>query len=226
MLNQIAQPDTVFPNGVERRAGLSGQSPWRKPQVDRNGMDDQTGTERPCPQTEWMIAVRDRRDRAAFARLFDHYGPRLKAVAMRGGASAAEAEDIVQDVMLTIWHKARYFDASRAQVSAWIYRIARNRQIDLFRRRARPEPEEITGEERNAEDAAEAVALDQEAAQLRAALARLNPDQRQMIEKAYLGEMTHVEIQEETGLPLGTIKSRLRLGLERLRHELKELRKA
>ena len=68
-------------------------------------------------QTRWMIAVRDRRDREAFGRLFDFYAPRLKAVAMRSGANAAQAEDIVQDVMLAVWHRAAQFDAARAQVS-------------------------------------------------------------------------------------------------------------
>ena len=177
-------------------------------------------------QTRWMIAVRDRRDREAFGRLFDFYAPRLKAVVMRSGANAAQAEDIVQDVMLAVWHRAAQFDATRAQVSGWVYRIARNRQIDLARRAPRPVPEEIAEPDTASEDATDILALEQEAGRLREALARLKPDQREMIEKAYLGELSHTEIQDVTGLPLGTIKSRIRLGLDRLRHELKGLRRS
>ncbi|MBZ0128303.1 MAG: sigma-70 family RNA polymerase sigma factor [Rhodobacteraceae bacterium] len=171
-----------------------------------------------------MLAVRDHRDRAAFAALFDHFAPRLKGFIMRSGTGSAQAEEIIQDVMLTVWRKSAQFDPARAQVSAWIYQIARNRQIDIIRKERRPLPDEL-GEDPGAEpDASQIMAIEQEAGQLKLALARLKPDQRDIIEKAYLGELTHQEISTQTGLPLGTIKSRIRLGLERLRHELKGLR--
>lgn len=176
-------------------------------------------------QTLWMLAIRDQRDKAAFGRLFDHYAPRLKGFVIRSGAPAAQAEDVVQDVMMTVWRKARLFDPERAQVSAWIYQIARNRQIDILRKEARPIPEALKAEEDDAgPDAGQVIALEQETDVLREALGRLAPAQREMIEKAYIGELSHTEIAEETGLPLGTIKSRIRLGLDRLRHELKDLR--
>lgn len=176
-------------------------------------------------QTLWLIAVRDRRDRAAFARLFDHFAPRIKAMLMRSGLRDGASEDVVQDVMLTVWKKAAQFDPHRAEASAWIYRIARNRQIDLARREKRPVPDELAEPSEVQQDAGQIVALDQEARRLREALDRLTPDQTAIIEKAFLGELTHSEISRETGLPLGTIKSRIRLGLDRLRHELKDLRK-
>ena len=176
-------------------------------------------------QTRWMVAVRDRRDRDSFARLFDFYAPRLKAFVMRGGTDAAQAEEVVQEVMLSVWRRADQFDPARAQVSGWIYQIARNAQIDKFRRENRPLPEVLQNPpEEPQTDAGDAVALDQETRRLRAALARLNPEQREMIEKAYLGDLTHHQIRDLTGLPLGTIKSRIRLGLDRLRHELKSIR--
>lgn len=173
-------------------------------------------------QTSWMLAVRDGRDRAAFARLFDFFAPRLKGVIMRGGMSPAQAEDVVQDVMLTVWRKAHLFDPERAQVSSWVYQIARNRQIDVIRKERRPVPEELKQPDAPQEDAAQVVALDQEVGKLKDALSRLKPAQREMVEKAYLGELSHSEIKAQTGLPLGTIKSRIRLGLEKLRHELKD----
>lgn len=175
-------------------------------------------------QTRWMLAVRDRRDKAAFARLFDFYAPRLKGFAIRSGADPSLAEEIVQDVMLTVWHKAHLFDPERAQVSGWIYQVTRNRQIDMMRRVGRAMPEELKHEDGHEPDPGQILALEQEAGKLKQALQRLKPEQRAMIEKAYLGDLTHQEIRAETGLPLGTIKSRIRLGLERLRHELKGLR--
>ena len=84
-------------------------------------------------QTEWMLSVRDHRDKVAFAALFDHFGTRLKGFIMRSGMPSAQAEEVVQDVMMSVWRKAAVFDPHRAQVSAWIYQIARNRQIDVVR---------------------------------------------------------------------------------------------
>lgn len=176
------------------------------------------------PQTTLMLAVRDDRDRQAFSALFDHFAPRLKAFVMRSGTRAGQAEEIVQEVMLTVWRKASHFDPARAQVSAWIYQIARNRQIDVIRKENRPLPEDLAPAPDTAPDASQMLALDQEAGHLKQALACLKPDQRDMIERVYLGELSHQEISTQTGLPLGTVKSRIRLGLDRLRHELKELR--
>lgn len=176
-------------------------------------------------QTTWMLAVRNARDKAAFAALFDHFAPRLKGFVMRSGASSGQAEEIVQEVMLTVWRKAEQFDPARAQVSSWIYQIARNRQIDVFRAERTPLPEDLAPEAEDFEpDASQILGLEQEAERLKSALAQLAPEQRVMIEKAYLGELTHQEISAQTGLPLGTIKSRIRLGMERLRHTLKDMR--
>lgn len=175
-------------------------------------------------QTRWMLAVRETGDREAFGRLFDFYAPRVKAMAMRNGASAAIAEEIAQDALLRVWRARAQYDPARAQVSAWVYQIARNRQIDLARREGQPLPEDLVAPWR-AWDAGEALALDQEAARLRAALDALPAGQRAMVEKAYFGELTHQEISRQESLPLGTVKSRLRLAIDRLRHELRELRR-
>lgn len=175
-------------------------------------------------QTLWMLEVRDQRDRVAFANLFDFFAPRLKGFVMRSGTPPNQAEEIVQEVMLAVWRKAEQFDPHRAPVSAWIYQIARNRQIDHLRRENRPVPEELREDPGTEPDASQILAVDQEAAHLKEALSSLKPDQREIIEQAYFGELSHQDISSKTGLPLGTIKSRIRLGLERLRHELKGMR--
>lgn len=174
--------------------------------------------------TLWLLAVRDQRDREAFLQLFRHFAPKLKAMLMRGGLRDGTAEDVVQDVMLTVWHKAAQFDPHRAEAGAWIYRITRNRRIDLARRKPPPEPDLLTEPPGSEPDAAQIMAIGQEAALLRQALTTLSPDQARVLEQAYFEDLPHSRISEITGLPLGTIKSRIRLGLERLRRDLKDLR--
>lgn len=174
--------------------------------------------------TAWLLDVRDRRDRAAFARLFDFYAPRLRAMMSRMNCTGAAADDVIQDCMLRVWHKSGQFDPAQASASAWVYRIARNRYIDIVRRSVRPMPEAIKVEDPPEPDPGDVIALQAEAKRLHAALAALPPEQRRMVEMAYLGDLSHREISDETGLPLGTVKSRIRLALERLRHSLKDLR--
>ncbi|MGH1465024.1 MAG: sigma-70 family RNA polymerase sigma factor [Cognatishimia sp.] len=207
--------DCINPDQAERH-------PLLAPRKDRASLKQQPT--QISSLTTYMLAVRNDRDRTAFALLFDHFAPRLKGFIMRSGTGAGQAEEIVQEVMLTIWRKAEQFDPERAQVSAWVYQIARNRQIDVIRKENRPLPEELAEDPGAEPDASQILAVEQEAGQLKDALLKLKPDQRDIIEKAYLGELTHQEISSQTGLPLGTIKSRIRLGLEKLRYELKELR--
>lgn len=166
-------------------------------------------------------AVRDDKDKAAFAELFVYFAPRVKSFLMKSGASPDVAEECAQDVMATLWRKAHLFDPTKASVSTWIFTIARNRRIDFLRKAKRPEPEDLPWGPTPEPDQAEAVGLQQETEKLGQALAALPHAQRQLIERAYYGELTHSEIAAETGLPLGTIKSRIRLALDRLRHAMK-----
>lgn len=168
-----------------------------------------------------MLRIRDDRDRRAFAELFDHFAPRVKGFLVKSGADGALAEECTQDVMATIWHKSHQFDPSRASVSTWIFTIARNRKIDLIRRQRRPEPEDLTWGPEAEPGQEDVLNLQQETELLGQALKELPQAQRELIEKAYFGDLTHSEIAQETGLPLGTIKSRIRLALERLRHAMK-----
>ena len=123
--------------------------------------------------------------------------------------------------MATLWHKAHLFDPTRASVATWIFTIARNRRIDTLRRTRRPEPEDLSWGPESEPDQADVLSLRQETARLGVALSQLPDAQRALIEKAYYGDLSHSEIAAETGLPLGTIKSRIRLALDRLRHEMK-----
>ncbi|MFN4155718.1 MAG: sigma-70 family RNA polymerase sigma factor [Paracoccaceae bacterium] len=174
-------------------------------------------------QTDWsalVFRVRDHQDKAAFAALFRHFAPRVKAFLMKSGASEALAEECAQDVMATLWQKARLFDAERASVSTWVFTIARNRRIDALRKSRRPEPEDLPWGPEPEPDQAEVLEAQQETERLGAALSQLPLKQRVLIERAYFGDLSHSEIAAETGLPLGTIKSRIRLALERLRHQM------
>ena len=172
---------------------------------------------------EWaaqLQAIRDQQDQAAFAALFRHFAPRVKAFLMRSGMTASFAEECTQEVMATVWRKAHMFDGSKASVSTWIYTIARNRKIDMIRKTRRPEPEELPWGPDAEPDAAEVMMMNQDSEELGRALASLPEKQRGLIERAYFGDLSHSEIAAETGLPLGTIKSRIRLALDRLRHAM------
>ncbi|MDG1472783.1 MAG: sigma-70 family RNA polymerase sigma factor [Ascidiaceihabitans sp.] len=168
-----------------------------------------------------MIRIRQHQDRAAFAELYEHFAPRVKGFLMKSGSDSSLAEECAQDVMATLWRKAHMFDATRASVATWIFTIARNRRIDLLRKQRRPEPEELTWGPEHEPDQADAIALQQETEILRKAIQDLPSAQRELLEKAYFGDLSHSEIAAQTGLPLGTIKSRIRLALERLRHVMK-----
>ncbi len=169
---------------------------------------------------ELVQRVRDAQDEAAFAALFEHFAPRVKGFLMRSGASEALAEECAQEVMTTVWHKAHLFDPARAGVSTWVFTIARNRRIDALRKQRRPEPEDLGWGPEPEPDQADVMELQQESERLAEALTQLPPKQRELIERAFFGDLSHSEIAAETGLPLGTIKSRIRLALERLRHEM------
>lgn len=169
---------------------------------------------------ELLLRVRDAQDETAFAALFSHFAPRIKGFLMRSGSTEAMAEEVAQEVMVTVWHKARLFDPMRAGAATWIFSIARNRRIDVLRKQRRPEPEDLGWGPEPETDQAAAMMLQQESEKLAEALRALPSNQRELIERAYFGELSHSEIAAETGLPLGTIKSRIRLALDRLRRAM------
>ena len=176
------------------------------------------------PQNTWvehLKRIQADQDQRAFAELFAHFAPRVKAFLMKSGASPSMAEECTQEVMATLWHKAHLFDPSRASVATWIFTIARNKKIDALRKQRRPEPENLEWGPEAEPEAADILVLQQESQQLTEAMTALPSQQRELIEKAYFGDLSHSEIAAETGLPLGTIKSRLRLALAKLRQTMK-----
>lgn len=190
----------------------------RKKDIERLPTDDAPAS---APWVSEMILIRDAQDREAFARLFAHFAPRVKGFLMKSGTDAQVAEDCAQDVMVTVWNKAHLFDPSRASVATWVFTIARNRRIDLARRDRRPEPEDLGWGPEPETTQEDSVVLQQETQQLSQALASLPERQRELIEKCYFGDLSHKEIADVTGLPLGTIKSRIRLALDKLRHAMR-----
>lgn len=166
-----------------------------------------------------LVQVGARQDRAAFKALFEYYAPRLKSYLLKHGAADAQAEEIVQNTFVTIWEKAAKFDPRKAAASTWIFTIARNRRIDALRREKyieidsdSPALQLATG------DAPDDAYVDSVTAEkLRAALGDLPPEQARLLRMAFFEDKTHQAISDETRIPLGTVKSRLRLAIEKLR---------
>ena len=176
------------------------------------------------PKIKWVGHLRRiqvNQDQQAFAELFSYFAPRVKAFLIKSGANPSLAEECAQEVMATLWHKAHLFDPSRAGVSTWIFTIARNKKIDALRKQRRPEPEDLTWGPEAEPETADVLALQQETKNLSEAITTLPEQQRDLIKRAYYGDLSHSEIAAETGLPLGTIKSRLRLALVKLRQTMK-----
>ncbi|MEQ8699794.1 MAG: sigma-70 family RNA polymerase sigma factor [Bauldia litoralis] len=162
------------------------------------------------------------RDRSAFAGLFNHFAPRLKSFMRRGGASDDLAEDIVQEAMVQVWRKAHLFDPDRAAVSTWVFKIARNKRIDRLRSENRPSIDEdnYRADQPGDPGPLEEAAQEQAAVTMRDLVATLPREQMQVIEKAFFEDKPHSEIAEELDLPLGTVKSRIRRALARLKSDL------
>ncbi|MBV9734395.1 MAG: sigma-70 family RNA polymerase sigma factor [Acidisphaera sp.] len=170
-----------------------------------------------------IVAIAQHRDRDAFARVFEHFAPLVKAYLQRTGSSPALAEETAQETMLAVWRKAGLYDPSRAGAAAWVFAIARNLRIDALRRTrvAPPEPDPVDAPA--PPPLADALlAARRRALRLRAAIAALPPEQSQALHLAFFEERTHGEIEAALGVPLGTVKSRLRLAITRLRGMLKD----
>lgn len=172
-----------------------------------------------------MARIIASRDREAFKTLFLAFAPRVKGYLMRHGASGVQAEELAQETMLTVWRKAGYYDPARAPVAAWVFTIARNLRIDVLRKEqsalayALCEP---AAEESPASPEDESQLAEREA-RLRQAVQSLPAEQMEVVRLSFFSDKPHAEIAHELSLPLGTVKSRLRLAVARLRSALGDL---
>ncbi|HVH02699.1 MAG TPA: sigma-70 family RNA polymerase sigma factor [Amaricoccus sp.] len=157
-------------------------------------------------------------DREAFGRLFERYAGRIKAFMMRSGAAAGDADEIAQDVMVAIWRRAETFDPARSAAATWIFAIARHRRIDLLRRsgRAAFDPLDPVFQPEAEPDGFATVSAAEREQRLKAALAELPAEQRAVLVAAFYEGLSQAEIAARDGLPLGTVKSRVRLAFRKL----------
>ncbi|MBR0672446.1 sigma-70 family RNA polymerase sigma factor [Neoroseomonas soli] len=172
-----------------------------------------------------LAAIATRGDREAFAALFGHFAPRVKGYLLRLGLPNAQAEELAQETMLTVWRRAEQFDPASGAAAAWIFTIARNLRIDAVRRDRLAPRLELTAEERTPPPPADAVIQSaQHTERVRAALARLPAEQAEVVRLSFYDDRPHAEIERALGIPLGTVKSRLRLAMTRLRTLLDDIR--
>jgi len=171
-----------------------------------------------------MAARLKRGETTAIESLYDRYGRLAYGLAFRILNERGAAEDVVQDAFVSVWRNAAGFDASRGSLRNWLFSIVRNRAIDRLRGSTRIRNEiDLADAEPRAQvpDAWEAVALDLERKQIQEGFGELPDPQRRTLELAYFGGYTHVEIASRMHVPLGTVKSRMRIGLEKMRTFLK-----
>lgn len=201
----------------------AGFAPWRTRGRRNSSVSDLIPTGNSTADwSQAIVAIATRQDREAFAQLFAYFAPRIKTYMCRSGTSDGEAEEFAQEALLMVWHKARLFNPESAGASTWIFTIARNLRIDALRRKARGGARAVT--EAEAEFALDEAPLPDQAAstrqgeqRIRSALAALSIEQQRVVELSFFEDMAHAEIAGTLGIPLGTVKSRLRLAMTKLR---------
>lgn len=169
--------------------------------------------------SDLLTRIAQNKDRAAFATLFDSYAPRVKSFMMRKGASAEQAEDLVQETMIAVWSKAQMYVADRGSVTTWIFTIARNLRIDRLRREKTSLYSDIDDYDAESEDVQQDEALSrlQEDGHVAKAMAQLPEEQRELLILSYVEDLPQSEIAARLQIPLGTVKSRMRLAYRRMR---------
>jgi RNA polymerase sigma-70 factor (ECF subfamily) len=189
------------------------------PRVETNKAPD------PAALSQLLVAVGTSQDRSAFAELFRHFAPRLKGYLQRIGGDMAAAEESMQEAMVLVWRKAGQFDPAKANASTWIFTIARNARIDSFRRDRRPEldPDDPALVPDAEEQPDVALAKGQSAVKLKEAMENLSEAEQSVLHLSFFEDLSHSIIAKQLGIPLGTVKSRLRLAFGKLRGVLSEL---
>ncbi|MEM1154095.1 MAG: sigma-70 family RNA polymerase sigma factor [Pseudomonadota bacterium] len=175
--------------------------------------------------SECLQLIAQNEDRAAFTRFFRHFAPLIKAFALAGSSlSASLADELVQEVMLKVWQKAGGFNPEKAAASTWVYTIARNCRTDMFRRLQKfdtPLAEEDVMPEQGSSEEPLAMLQDRRSREsIRKMMSTLPPDQMQILAKVYMEGKSHAEAANELDLPLGTVKSRVRLAIQKLQIQI------
>jgi RNA polymerase sigma-70 factor (ECF subfamily) len=168
---------------------------------------------------EWLTLVAERQDRDAFERLYGYFAPRVKSYMMRQGADEASADDLAQEAMVQVWRKAHQYDPQKAAVTTWVFRVARNLRIDRLRKHKLHEVE-LTAEAEHSEEGGgshERFEKRPDADRLRALVGTLPEEQMDVVRLAFFEGLSHSEVSHHLSVPIGTVKSRLRLAFSKLR---------
>ena len=212
--NVIEYPDALARQGVGKAISDEAKAESAEANASPAGQLDEMSAR--------LVAVAQSGDRDAFASLFRHFGPRVRAYLLRAGGDSVKVDDVLQETFAAVWNRAALYDGSRASAATWIFAIARNRRVDAFRRDRRPEfdpndpafhPDPVPGGE-------EALATQERAEAVRNALAVLSEEQREVLWLSFYEGESYPAIAIRLGIPLGTVKSRARLAFVRLRSEL------
>ena len=172
-----------------------------------------------------LVAVGAKQDRQSFKVIFEHFAPRMKSFLQSKGTSSELAEEAVQEALLNVWRKAAQFDPQKASASTWIFAIARNTRIDLLRKSNRPalDPNDPALVPDPPKAAFDTVAVAEETDRIREQVAMLPVEQQEVLRLAFFEELPHVEVARRLDIPLGTVKSRIRLALRRIRSEVGDI---
>jgi RNA polymerase sigma-70 factor (ECF subfamily) len=169
-----------------------------------------------------LLSIGQIQDKAAFADLFQHFAPRVKSYMLKLGSADEMAEELAQQTLLQVWRKAQLFDPDKAAASTWIFRIARNIRIDVLRKQKHffDDDFDLAKIEDEQEDAEVKINREQKSRHVAFALAKLPQDQAKIIRMSFYDGLSHGEIAKQLELPLGTVKSRIRLAFGRLRESV------
>jgi RNA polymerase sigma-70 factor (ECF subfamily) len=179
----------------------------------------------PLSENDLLERVGSTQDRDSFAKLFAALGPRVKAYMMKIGSDPAFSEEITQETFITVWRKAGQFDPKKASAVTWIFTIARNRRIDRLRKEKRPalDPDDPMLVPDDSPTPLQNMEQSTIVERVKRSIGDLPEDQREVVQLSFIEGLSHQEISDAIGIPLGTVKSRLRLSFEKLRHALGDL---
>lgn len=172
---------------------------------------------------DWIVGIARSQDRGCFISLFTLFAPKVKSYLLRQGVAEPSAEELAQETLLAVWRKANQFDSERATAGAWIYTIARNLRVDLLRHERHPDDGRIAEPVDEQPTPEQTLKASEGEKRVRAAIDSLPPEQAQVLRLSFFDDLSHPEIAIRLGLPLGTVKSRIRLATAHLRLVLEGL---